>query len=103
MFVDLYAGTLSGASGAAQVTYSISGLYSQNLSFNVYGWCLSSNVGEGINWTNATDGTTPSSYLIESTAAVPIPAAFWLLSSGLAGVGLVRRRHFTVHDSRSAA
>jgi hypothetical protein len=110
MFVDLYAGTLKGLNagsgsspyaglgltdnGAIKVEYSFTGLTS-TASFNDYVWCLAAAQGEGISWTNRDLGdiTQASGYTVNYVGApVPIPAAAWLLGSGLAGLGFLRRR-----------
>ncbi|ACL17104.1 hypothetical protein [Methanosphaerula palustris] len=62
MFIDLHAGILGQGSvntsappltdnGAIRVEYSFSNLNSF-AAFNTYAWCLNSNQGEGISWTN---------------------------------------------------
>jgi hypothetical protein len=89
MLVDLYVGTLSGSEGAITVSYELSGLDNQTLSFNAYSWCGVSNSGEGVYWTNPTS----NSYMINSAPApVPVPPALLLFGSGLAGIAAMRRR-----------
>jgi hypothetical protein len=103
MFIDLYAGNLSTTwyqdvttdNGALRVDFELSGLTSgSTAAFNVYGWCLSSNQGEGISWTNRPTGSEASGYSVTYTGAapVPIPAAFWLLGSGFSGLFFLKRR-----------
>ncbi len=93
MLVDLYVGFLNNSSlvnnGYVKVDYSIENLYS-DIAFNVYGWCLNSNQGQGINWTN---DTSSNSYAIDYTGSpVPIPPALLLMGSGLGGIALLRRK-----------
>lgn len=90
MLVDLYTGILKDL-GAASSTYTISGLnINQKVAFDIYAWNGTANAGSGMNWTNASG----ESYLINSLPApVPIPPAFFLFGSGLAGMFFVRRRN----------
>jgi hypothetical protein len=106
MFIDLYVGNIKDGGlpfmdehGAAKVEFSLSGLTpGSTVAFNAYGWCSAANQGEGISWTNRTNGTdfSSSSYSItvdpNAPAPVPIPAAFWLLGSGFSGMFFLRRR-----------
>lgn len=108
MFIDLYVGNVKDGTlpfmeehGAAKVEFSLSGLNpGSTVAFNSYGWCSAANQGEGISWTNRTNGTefSSSSYAItvdpNAPAPVPIPAAAWLLGSGLMSLVGVRRRFF---------
>lgn len=100
MFIDLYAGNLKDSMypglidhGALKVDFSFTGLYT-TAAFNLYGWGLATNQGEGISWTNRTDGTSGlSGYSINYTGApVPIPAAIWLFGSGISGLFFMRRK-----------
>ncbi len=89
MFVDLYLGMLKeGATsvnnpnwtipsnltnhGAVQVDYTINNFYS-NIAFNLYGWCLTSNTGNGVNWTNDTSSSSGSGYVVQYTGGSPPP------------------------------
>ena len=58
MFIDLYVGNIKSTSvpglidnGAVKVQYIFNNL-NTTASFNMYGWTLASNQGEGISWTN---------------------------------------------------
>ncbi len=95
MMVDLYLGTLSGSTGPVSIAYTLSGLDAQAISFNAYGWCLIANQGGGIGWTNNTytDSGANSYVIFSAPAPVPIPPAFLLLGSGLAGMVAMRRRN----------
>ncbi|MBJ6725076.1 hypothetical protein [Geomesophilobacter sediminis] len=69
MFIDLGAGNISGSyidQGAVKVDYAFTDL-STTASFNVFSWCLASNQGEGINWTQQTSGTGSSGYTVNYT------------------------------------
>jgi hypothetical protein len=64
MFVDLWVGNvmdgmIPGAQykGAVKVDYAFTGLTHRAV-FNAYGWAKYSNQGQGIGWTNQTDGTS---------------------------------------------
>lgn len=106
MFIDLYVGNVKDGvlaneidHGASKVEYSFTGLTpGSTVAFNGYGWCSASFQGEGISWTNRTNGDTTNSsdwsIAVSPTAAapVPIPAAFWLLGSGLSGMFFMRRK-----------
>ncbi len=102
MFVDLKVGTVgTAASGLAnngdvQVNYTINGLYS-DIFFDMYAWCLVSNTGNGVNWTNNTaGGANTSGYSLDYTGAAytptPVPPSLFLLLGGFGGLGLIRRR-----------
>jgi len=98
MFIDLYAGTYTPGTvdkGAVKVDYTISG-FTGLAAFNVYGWTLSSNQGQGISWSNDTypGSTGPSGYTVTMAPAapVPIPPAFLLFGSGLSGLFMLKRR-----------
>ena len=93
MFIDLRAGTLISSTphvtnpidnGSIRVDYSFNNLYA-NASFNLYGWMLNSNQGEGINWANATSGTGASGYTINYTG--PPPPTNYTLSVNFAENG----------------
>ncbi len=88
MFIDLGVETLD---GPVQVDYNLSNLPS-SVSFNCYGWSLTSNQKEGINWSN----NTLSGYTINNLAPVPIPPAIFLFGSGLSGLFFFRRRSLAV-------
>ena len=95
MFIDLNVGAFNGSSienGAVKVDYSFESMLS-SISFNMYGWCLNSNQGQGINWTN---NAQASGYTVNYTGAapVPIPPAVFLFGSGLSGLFFFRRRNF---------
>lgn len=106
MFIDLDLGNISSTKvagmnqdgGSVKVDYSIAGLYNTTVAFNVYAYCLASNIGGGtIDWTNMTSASTStvgiSGLTINSSAApVPIPAAIWLFGSGLSGMFIMRRK-----------
>lgn len=68
MFIDLNVGvlglnsTLEGC-GMAQVDYEI-GNFTGFGAFNAYAWCLDSNQGQGISWTNRVEGTGSSGYTV---------------------------------------
>jgi hypothetical protein len=109
MFIDLNLGTLKETAyfpdltnnGSVKVDFSFTNM-DTTASFNAYGWCLTSNQDEGINWTNATSGAGASGYTITYTggqgammaaaAPVPIPAAAWLLGSGVSCLLAFRRK-----------
>lgn len=73
-FVDLKVGNLGGNSGLSglndegmvRVEYSIENLDSGMIAFNAYGYCAANqaNQGEGISWTNAVTGDSPSGYVV---------------------------------------
>jgi hypothetical protein len=106
MFIDLYVGNFANSKdasatdlGDAKVTFTFTGLYDTTAAFNVYAWCLASNIGGGtIDWTNKVSSSLTdvgqSGYSINTTAAapVPVPAAIWLLGSGFSGMFFMRRR-----------
>jgi hypothetical protein len=102
MLIDLYVGnikntTISGLTndGAVKVDFTIDGLYDTLAAINAYGYCTAAFQGDGISWTNSTaGGVNGSGFLLTSTAAapVPIPAAFWLLGSGVSGMFFMRRK-----------
>lgn len=103
MFIDLYVGNIKDSliagltdNGAVKVDFSLTGLYAADLAFNALGWCSMANQGEGLSWTNLTNGASGSSgYLLNGTATapapVPLPATLLLLGSGLSGLGILRR------------
>jgi len=68
MFIDLNVGvlglnsTLEGC-GMAQVDYEI-GNFTGFSAFDAYAWCLDSNQGQGISWTNAVSGTGSNGYTV---------------------------------------
>jgi hypothetical protein len=68
MFMDLNVGllglnsTLEG-NGMAQVEYEI-GNFTGFGAFDAYAWCLNSNQGQGISWTNAVSGAGSSGYTV---------------------------------------
>lgn len=68
MFIDLNVGllglnsTLEG-NGMAQVNYEI-GNFTGFGAFDAYAWCLASNQGQGISWTNAVSGAGSSGYTV---------------------------------------
>lgn len=70
LFIDLKVGNLNGSSytdyGTAKVEYSFTNL-DTSASFNAYAWCLNSNQGQGINWTQQTSGTGSSGYTVNYT------------------------------------
>lgn len=76
MFVDLnVANKNSGDNdgGAVKVEYSFTNL-DTSAAFNVYGWTLGGNNGQGISWTNRVTSTGSSGYSVEGVerpAAVP--------------------------------
>ena len=68
MFVDLNVGVLGlnstlPSGGMAQVDYQI-GNFTGFGAFNAYAWCLDSNQGQGISWTNAVSGAGSSGYTV---------------------------------------
>jgi hypothetical protein len=81
MFVDLRAGmigsngTSSGLTdgGAIRLHYSFENL-DTFAAFNIYGWCLNSNQGAGISWTNAVEGAGASGYTVTGLAR-PTPTS----------------------------
>lgn len=107
MFIDLYVGNIKDAvipfevdHGAAKVEYAFTGLNpGSTVAFNLYGWCSAANQGEGISWTNRTNGTeaSSSSYSImvdpNAPAPVPLPPASYMFGSGLLGLMGARRRY----------
>ncbi len=74
-FVDLKVGNLGDNSclaelsdnGMVKVEYTIENLDSGMVAFNAYGWCAENqaNQGEGISWTNALTGSSPSGYVVD--------------------------------------
>ncbi|NLX49105.1 MAG: hypothetical protein GXY82_04365 [Methanospirillum sp.] len=85
MFVDLRAGTLgrnttiSGLKddGAIRIQYSFENL-DTFAAFNVYGWCLNSNQGEGISWTNTVGASGASGFAVRgiqtpTPTSTPVP------------------------------
>lgn len=70
LFIDLKVGNIYNDNltekGAAKVEYSFTNM-NTSASFNVYGWCHDSNQGQGINWTQRTDGTGNSGYTVVYT------------------------------------
>ncbi|MEA5112557.1 MAG: hypothetical protein VB050_00870 [Geobacteraceae bacterium] len=110
MFIDLNLGNITSTKvpgfsqdgGSIKVDYTLTGLYDTTAAFNVYAWCLASNIGGGtVDWTNMTSASLTtygiSGLVINSTAAapVPIPAAAWLLGSGFSGLFFMRRKKIT--------
>jgi hypothetical protein len=100
MFIDLYVGNISSSAisgltdnGAVKVEYSFSGMDSF-ASFNTYAWAAPGKDSQGVNWTTRTNGTVNySGYAIDYTGApVPLPAAIWLLGSGISGMLFLQRR-----------
>jgi len=88
MFIDLNVGTYNGLAtdnGAVKIEYSFTGLFA-SASFNMYGWCLNSNQGQGINWTN---NAQVSGFTVNP---VPIPPGILLFGSGLSGLFFMRRK-----------
>ncbi len=76
MFIDLYRGTLQNSSlidtGAVKVEYWFTNL-DTTASFNVCSWCaVSPNQGSGINFVQATSGSTPSGYTVNYTPVTPV-------------------------------
>ncbi len=68
MFIDLNVGVLGlnstlPSGGMAQIDYEI-GNFTGFGAFNAYAWCLDSNQGQGISWTNAVSGTGSSGYTV---------------------------------------
>jgi hypothetical protein len=105
MFIDLYVGTLKDRTttfptlidnGDVKIEYNFAGL-NTTASFNIYGWCLTSNQGQGINWTNLTTGGGANGYSINYVGApVPLPPSVLLFGSGLSGLFFYRRRKVAV-------
>jgi hypothetical protein len=97
MFIDLYAGNFSKPEtidqGDVKVEYSFTGMNSF-AAFNAYAWAGPGKDAQGVNWTTRTNGTVNySGYSINYTGApVPVPAAAWLLGSGLSGMFFLRRK-----------
>lgn len=101
MFIDLNLGNLSSNyisglidNGAVRIDYSFTGMDSV-AAFNAYAWAAPGKDAQGINWTTRTNGipTNSSGYSINYTGSpVPIPPAFLLFGSGIAGIGFLRRK-----------
>ncbi|SCG84725.1 PKD domain-containing protein [Methanobacterium congolense] len=80
MFIDLYVGNIKSTSvpglidnGAVKVQYVFNNL-NTTASFNMYGWTLASNQGEGISWTNKVvlGDTQSSGYTVNYKPVTPV-------------------------------
>ncbi|MFA0833937.1 MAG: PKD domain-containing protein [Methanobacterium formicicum] len=80
MFIDLYVGNIKSSSvpglidnGAVKVQYVFNNL-TTTASFNMYGWTLASNQGEGISWTNKVvlGDTQSSGYTVNYSPVTPV-------------------------------
>jgi hypothetical protein len=75
MFVDLNVGNKNAGStdgGAAKVEFSFTNL-DTSAAFNVYGWTLASNQGQGISWTNKMTDPGASGYYVTGIPRTPAP------------------------------
>lgn len=60
MFIDLNVGAIGNSGEMARVDYTLEN-FSGFATFNAYAWCIDSNQGEGISWTNRLDSDSGSS------------------------------------------
>ncbi|WFN34532.1 nitroreductase [Methanogenium sp. S4BF] len=60
MFIDLNVGVIGNSNGMGKVEYTLEN-FSGFAAFNAYAWCIDSNQGEGISWTNRVDSLIGSS------------------------------------------
>jgi len=75
MFVDLGVGNKNAGTtdnGANKVEYSFTNLET-SAAFNVYGWTLASNMGQGISWTNKMADPGASGYFVTGIPQTAVP------------------------------